>query len=236
MVTSAVPPWHGDDGIARDFLSVNCELLSRVSAGNFKLSQFNDVQDKIRLLRELMWRHYVVFWSARYAARATAAPVKMLIECGVCDGLTVHFAMNAVKDYEFKAYLYDAWEGMKAENLLESEKRMAGSYGYLSVENTMRNLREFDGRIVAIKGVIPASFTAGPPPAHIAWLHIDLNSAVPTTATLEELFGSIQPGGVVLFDDYGGFADTRAAVNEFFQNKPGALLPMPTGQAMFFKH
>jgi hypothetical protein len=42
----------------------------------------------------------------------------------------------------------------------------------------------------------------------------------------------------VLFDDYGwsGYQDTKVAVDAFFAGKRGVLLPMPTGQAIFFKH
>jgi O-methyltransferase len=241
METTSWPPWHdgGGDRLAREFAGVNGEILARVAAGTFKLSQFNDVQDKGRQLQELMWRHYVVFWSARYAAAATRSPVKNLVECGVCDGLTAYFAVRAVHaagaDTPFRAFLYDAWEGMKSEHLLDSEKDVAGNYSYLSLENTKQNLAAFQRDLEFIKGFIPESFAAGIPP-EIAWLHIDLNSSLPTTAALNALFANISPGGVVLFDDYGGYHETRVAVDTFFADKRGLLLPMPTGQAIFFKH
>lgn len=241
MVTESLPPWHngGGDDLARAFAAVNADVIARVSAGTLKLSQFNDVQDKPRRLWELMWRHYIVFWSARYAAKATRSPVKNLVECGVCDGLTAYFAMSGVKGQgPFKAFLYDAWEGMKPEHLLESERGAAGSYSYLSLENTKRNLAAFEHETVFVKGFIPQSFATAPNPSGIVWLHIDLNASLPTTAALETLFDNLQPGGVILFDDYGwgGYHDTKVAVDVFFAGKRGVLLPMPTGQAIFFKH
>jgi hypothetical protein len=241
MVTEALPPWAdgGGDALSRDFVAVNAEVVERVERGEFRLSQFNDVQDKPRKLRELMWRHYVVFWSARYAASATPAPVKTLVECGVCDGLTAFYAMHAAKAVgPFRAYLYDAWEGMKAEYLLESEAASAGSYSYLSIENTKKNLAAFDRDAVFVKGFIPESFSTGGVPADVAWLHIDLNASIPTAAALETLFDRILPGAVILFDDYawGGYQDTKVAVDRFFLGRPGLLLPMPTGQALFFRH
>ena len=186
-----------------------------------------------------MWRHYIVFWSARYAAKATNCSVKNLVECGVCDGLTVYFAMNALKGmYEFKSFLYDTWKGMKSEYLLESEKWHVGSYSYLTIENTRSNLAAFKGETVFIKGYIPESFEASDNPTEIAWLHIDLNSSLPTTDALQFFFEKMPPGGVILFDDYAwdGYYDTKLAVDEFFSGKPGALLPLPTGQAIYFKH
>src|SRR5712691_11360785 len=106
-----------------------------------------------------MWRQYMVFWSARYAVKTARSPLKTRVECGVCDGLTAYFAMSGVKGHgPFKAFLYDAWEGMKAEHLLESERSAAGNYSFLSIENTRRNLAAFAGETIFVKGFIPASF------------------------------------------------------------------------------
>lgn len=56
MTTESLPPWNdgaGDD-LARDFMKVHADVVARVAAGQLRLSQFNDVQDKTRRLRELM--------------------------------------------------------------------------------------------------------------------------------------------------------------------------------------
>jgi O-methyltransferase len=241
MVTHTLTPWHneGGDKVARDFLRTNREIVSKVKEGKFNLSQFNDVQDKTKLLNELMWRHYIVFWSARYASMSTKCSVKNLVECGVCDGLTMYFAMNALKEeYEFKSYLYDAWESMKSELLLESESWSVGDYSYLAIENTKNNLAAFKEETVFNKGFIPASFAASDNPTEIVWLHIDLNSSLPTTDALQFFFEKMPPGGIILFDDYawGNYYDTKLAVDKFFSGKTGVLLPFPTGQAIYFKH
>jgi O-methyltransferase len=241
MDTETAPPWcdGGGDDLTKDFVTVNSEVASRVAAGRMRLSQFNDVQDKARQIRELMWRHYVVFWSARYAAQATTSAVKHLVECGVCDGLTAYYAMSAVKvQGPFRAFLYDAWEGMKGEYLLDSEKAAVGQYSYLSLENTKRNVEPFENDAVFVKGFIPDSFEGGRTPSEIAWLHIDLNSALPTAAALSALFDRMPRGSVILFDDYGwvGWHDTKVAIDSFLEGRHGLLLPLPTGQAMFFKH
>jgi hypothetical protein len=112
-----------------------------------------------------MWRHYFVFWSARYASREAGGSVTHLVECGVCDGLTAYFAMSAVKDSgPFRTFPYDAWEGMKSEFLLKSEQSTIGSYSYLSLEHTQQNLAPFTRETVFVKGFIPESFNAGEQP------------------------------------------------------------------------
>lgn len=234
MTTNTFTPWSEPaNDLAKDFLKAHTELVKAVIEGQFKLAQWDAVKDKEELLRGLMWRHYIVFWSARYAQEAAAS--KNIAECGVCDGLTVYFAMTALRK-NCKAFLYDSWEGMTGKYLLESEKGHLGDYGYLDIEDTRKNLSGFD--TVFIKGFIPESFGSAEDPASIVWLHIDLNASLPTTESLKYFFNRVSIGGVILFDDYAGrgFTDTKVAIDTFFSDKKGILLHLPTGQAVFFKH
>jgi len=186
----------------------------------------------------LRWRHYIVFWTARWAATVPASSAPNFVECGVCDGLTAYFALRAIPDRrDFKIFLYDAWEGMKSEYLLQGEQRLAGSYSHLSLEQTQRNLAAFSSGAVFNRGFIPQSFRETQSPSSVAWLHLDLNSAIPILAALEFFFEKMPPGGVILFDDYGwhGYAETRAVIDKFFAQKTGLHLPLPTGQSIYFK-
>ena len=38
-----------------------------------------------------------------------------------------------------------------------------------------------------------------------------------------------------LFDDYGGFDDTRKVIDNFFDDKKGHFINYPTGQGVFLK-
>jgi O-methyltransferase len=231
MTTHTLPPWlnGGGDSLTRDFIQMHQELLGRVRNGQFHLSQFADAPDKIRVLDGLMWRHYLVFWSARSAAQTTAAETKTLVECGVCDGLTAYFAMRALQGrFPYKAALYDAWESIDTPS---------GNYASLALESTRGNLRDFERETTFVKGFLPESFAAAPLPSDVVWLHIDLNAAAPTVAVLENLYDRMPPGAVILFDDYGwrDYQDTKRAIESFVGGKQGMLLPVPTGQALFFK-
>ena len=42
-------------------------------------------------------------------------------------------------------------------------------------------------------------------------------------------------GGVILFDDFGGFEDTRNVIDNFFDDKNGHFINYPTGQGVFIK-
>ena len=73
-------------------------------------------------------------------------------------------------------------------------------------------------------------------PHSIVYLHIDLNSAKPTLAALNFFYPRLVKGGVILFDDYGWreYKDTKKVVDEFFSSKPGILLKLATGQAIYY--
>jgi len=244
MTTATLPPWHerGRDELANDFFKAHQALVSRIESGAMNLSQFKnemgDGADITKMMSELMWRHYIVFWTAAFAAKVSHDDKINIAECGVADGLTSYFAMNSLiaqGKNSFKCFLYDSWEGMKEEFLTTEEKSNKGRYSYLSVANTKNNLIEFKDNLTFNIGFIPESLSISTNPDNITWLHIDLNSSSPTTAALEFFYDRIQRNGLVLFDDYAGYEDTKKAVDAFFRNKSGILLPLPTGQAIYFK-
>jgi hypothetical protein len=56
------------------------------------------------------------------------------------------------------------------------------------------------------------------PHLKISLLHIDVDLYEPTKHILEKLFDRVTKGGIIIFDDYGAFAGTNKAVDDFFQN------------------
>jgi hypothetical protein len=245
------PPWIGERPsgnqagqsssvhLGAQFRLTHDNLVEEVEAGRFTLSQFQNRHSQRRVLEELMWRHFIVYWTAAYAVSSCAGKEVNLVECGVCDGLTAYFAMNAAQSLgsEWHGYLYDAWEGMKAEQLLPSESNMAGNYSYLNVESTRRNLISLAPHLTFNQGFIPESLRAARNPDSVNWLHIDLNSANATLAALDFFADNLAPGAVVLFDDYGSvrYADTKRLVDNCLSSLQGILLPFPTGQGAFIK-
>lgn len=63
----------------------------------------------------------------------------------------------------------------------------------------------------------------------IALLHLDCDLYEPYKLALETLYDKVQPGGVIMFDEYG---DTRwpgatKAIDEFFRDRPEKVQPHP---------
>ena len=107
----------------------------------------------------------------------------------------------------------------------------------MDISVTKKNLSEFGDNVIYHQGYIP-SVCQNPPnsPKSIVYLHIDLNSAMPTKDVLEFFYPRLVSGGVILFDDYGGigYEDTRRVIDEYLSDKAGIIIKLPTGQAIYF--
>ena len=245
MTTTAKTPWGDGSGnaVARSFSEADLQLKHLVSDKRFNLSQFAHMSpdiDEARFLDELSWRHYIVFSSTIFAIKNTRMADKNLAECGVCDGLTIFYALSAARSQKTtcRAYLYDAWDAMRGDLLTDTEKQHEGAYGYLDMENTRKNLNMFETeQLVFNKGYIPDSFESAQNPDRLVWLHIDLNSSTPTLHTLDFFWDRLEDGGVILFDDYAvpGYEDTKSTVDDWTEAVNGTLLHLPTGQALLVK-
>lgn len=245
MTTTTRTPWEdgGGHAITENFFKVNAHLKNLVKENKFILTQFPKMFpgiDSINFLNELNWRHYIVYWSTTYAIKNTQVVQKNLVECGVCDGLTIFYAINAAKSFSksYGVYLYDAWEAMQLDFLMQSERDFVGQYDYLNMEVTQKNLSMFESKNLFFnKGYIPNSFKDGQNPNNLVWLHIDLNSALPTRHAMNFFWEKLEVGGLILFDDYAlpGYQDTQKAVEAWVKSKNCTLLHLPTGQAIITK-
>ena len=249
MTSKHALPWdqkNSTDKTGLKFSEVESDLKKLLRDGEFVLTQFQTnssyVEDPSKYLTHLSWRHYLVYWSATLATRFTKTSSYNFVEAGTCDGLTIKFAISALenetdRETNYKIYLYDSWDAMKLEHLTTKESGAEGHYSYLSIDQTKGNLKQFEEHCEFVKGYIPEVFSENPGPDNLSWLHIDLNSSMPTQKTLEQFVPKLLSGGVVLFDDYGhrGYSETKKVADEFFSEKDGILMPLPTGQAIFFK-
>ena len=241
MATGTSPPWSegGSNALATAFSRCDHELGSYLASKEVVLTQFQPQSVEVEVA-QLRWRHYLVYWTATQASRIDGGEARNFVEMGVCDGLTAWYASKARQRLKCGGtfFLYDAWEGMRPDLLTASESRSAGSYSYLDIENTRKNL-SLCGRdnFFFNKGYIPESFSQSSNPESIAWMHIDLNSSIPTIASLDYFWDRLLPGGIVLFDDFAwpGYEDTRTEVEKWCHSRGQDLFQFPTGQAAIFK-
>jgi O-methyltransferase len=235
MTSIHEPPWLNDDE-GKKFLEIHNYVKNNFAFNKKIQGTTKDVMD------DLLWRHWIVSYAVKHATKFAKTENYNLVECGVEWGYTAFFALktltnNDKKINSFSMHLYDAWQDMREEELLESEYWHVNLYKNLDIESTKKNLIEFKENLIFHQGYIPDSLTKKPvPPNTIFYLHIDLNSAKPTEHALEFFYPRLVVGGVILFDDYGwdAYQDTKNTIEDFFKDKPGLLMKIPTGQAIYF--
>jgi len=232
MITMHALPWE-DEFDWKEFIKTNNEIKRKF---NFKgIPEINS-----KSMEELLWRNWIVSYSMRHSIKFAKNNENNFVECGVSIGLSAYFLLKEISNQnlnDFSMHLYDSWGSMRKENLLEYELSSEGRYSTLDINSTKKNLAEFLDHCIFHQGYIPESFKTEPmSPNSISYLHIDLNSSKSTLAALQFFFPKIVEGGIILFDDYGdrAFIDTKNTIDEFFHNKPGILLKLPTGQAIYY--
>lgn len=202
----------------------------------------NSIYYNEKNIDDLLWRHWIISYAVRHAIEFSSVDKFNFVECGVAEGCSAFFALRQIKNNKkvnekFSMHLYDSWDAMKKDLLVKSEFENIGRYESLDIDITKLNLSEFNNNVVYHKGYIPESLYTTPiSPDFIVYLHIDLNSSIATKEALKFFFPKIIKGGLIIFDDYGwsGYEDSEKIIDEFFSDKNGILMNLPTGQAIFF--
>jgi Cu/Ag efflux protein CusF len=178
----------------------------------------------------LLWRHWIISFVVRYAVELSSIKHFTMVECGVGFGWSAHFAMNELENYKkngiidgYDTHLYDVFKANK-------------KYGNLSFDTAKDNLKEYADNITWHIGYLPDTLQIEPlPPETLSYLHVDLNMAQESIEICKYFLDKFSKRGIILFDDYGHRAHKElfVMVNDYFRDKKGVLLPLPTGQAIY---
>ena len=241
LATGTRSLWSDGGSNALETAFVNCDikLVEHIASREVIPTQFRQASVSIEVA-QLRWRHFIVYWPATVASKIPDGNARNFVEMGICDGLTAWYASRARQNFECgrKFFLYDAREGMRNDLLTESEGESASSYSYLDNENTRKNLNLCGSeQFVFVKGYIQESFVQSGNIKQIAWIHLDLNSSMPTIASLDFFWDYLLPEGVVLLNDFAlpGYENTKMEVEKWCQARDLDILQLPTGQALIIK-
>jgi len=158
-----------------------------------------------------------------------------MVECGVWRGgstMTVALTLLSLGDTSRRLYLYDTYEGMTdpsdldryydnraAEAILKATQKNTGMWCYASLDEVRNNMLSTgypEERIIFVKGKVEDTI----PDARIgtlALLRLDTDWYESTKHTLSHLFPLVNPGGIIILDDYGCWQGARLAVDEYFK-------------------
>jgi predicted O-methyltransferase YrrM len=92
------------------------------------------------------------------------------------------------------------------------------------------------GNAILVQGSVP-EVLAQTDIKLVAFVHIDMNCALPERAAFDFFWDRLSPGGVILFDDYAyyGHDEQRQSIDDAAGAKCTEVLSLPTGQGLIVK-
>lgn len=189
---------------------------------------------------KMEWRAHVALWAAAAALRAEGD----FVECGVNAGFVSSAIMQALdwRNTGRKFYLIDTFSGpvlsqysaaeVKRGRMETAQAALAAGAYVTDVERVRANFAEWPNAVI-VEGAVPdilEKVEAG----RVAFLHLDMNCALPERRALEYFWPRLSPGGIVLFDDYTyfGHESQTEAIDEAAHLLGIEILGLPTGQGM----
>jgi hypothetical protein len=182
-------------------------------------------------------RLFAVYKAMQYLAAAEVPGD--VVECGVWRGGSSMMAVlsaAAAGDTCRRAFLYDTFEGMTRPGSQDGKHaRLRWEHGIASdhnewcyapledVRNNMLATGLDEKRLCLVKGPVESTLYETVP-KRIALLRLDTDWYASTKVELEVLYPLLSVGGVLIIDDYGHWAGSRQAVDEFFGNGGMSLL------------
>ncbi len=164
-----------------------------------------------------------------------------LAECGCRHGKSTRFILaGAGIESDKTIHIFDSFEGLSAPT--ENDRLPSGyttwkSGALASSEDALiNNLQMYEHMARIYKGWIPERF-GEVAPRKFSMVHIDVDLYEPTLQSLEFFYERMTPRGVMISDDYGslGCPGAKKAFDNFFADKPEALLELPSGQVIIVK-
>jgi hypothetical protein len=168
-----------------------------------------------------------------------------VVECGVWRGGSSMLAALALLTRgvdDRGLWLFDTFEGMSdpTEHDVEAQtglrveqhwehlrhQRESHLVAYASLREVQTNMAMIpypEQHVHFVQGKVEDTLPAQAP-ERIALLRLDTDWYASTRHELEQLWDRLQPGGVLIIDDYGHWAGARQAVDEFFAGRADAPL------------
>lgn len=179
-------------------------------------------------------RCYILDRLTRYAVHLPGD----FAECGVYKGGTTFLIASVIAECgsESHLHLFDTFAGMPSIAQKPRDGHKPGDFGDTSLESVKSYLAQFPG-VQFHLGTIPDTFS-DILDEEFSFVHIDVDIYPTTLECCKFFYPRLVRGGILICDDYGfpGYKKAaKAAVDEFFQDKPGKPIPLHTGQCFIIK-
>jgi len=155
-------------------------------------------------------------------------------ECGAYRGASSYLICRAIEPYGKWNHLFDSFEGLSSPADSDGNYWFAGALR--ADESEVReNLSEFKNFTI-YRGWIPDRFNEVAD-KRFSFVHIDVDLYEPTKDSIAFFYDRLNPGGVMLLDDYGfsSCPGAKLAADQFFTSKQEKIVMLPSGQALIVR-
>ena len=165
-----------------------------------------------------------------------------IVECGVWNGGSAAVMAYSTRHSRLgrAIWLFDPFEGMPAPTFVDGDRAASMFHrdwivGHVPrVQEVFRKLRISDRRVRIVKGWFEETFPSVDIP-RIALLHIDADWYQSVKICLERSYDAVQPGGIVVLDDYSYWEGCRKATHEFIATRKPVVEPQLDGSMLLRK-
>lgn len=156
-------------------------------------------------------------------------------ECGVYQGAGSYVicAANA-KDPDRSHHIFDSFAGLSEPSDQDGEHWTAGNLAF-GLAGVRENLSEFE-RVHYYQGWIPERFPEVSD-RRFSFVHIDVDLAEPTRDSIEFFYPLMNPGGIIVCDDYGFTTCPGAtrAIDDFLAGRDEKMIRLSGGGGFMVK-
>jgi O-methyltransferase len=158
------------------------------------------------------------------------------VECGVWRGgssMAIALTLRQLGVSDRDLYLYDTYTGMTPPTEVDRSPEGLPAEVLLTANADMRCIADEDdvrrnlaltgypaARVHFVAGKVEETLPAHAPREPIALLRLDTDWYESTKHELETLYPRLVSGGILLVDDYGHWAGSKKAVDEYFAGRP----------------
>jgi len=174
-------------------------------------------------------------WIMGQLMRLTDTVAGDTAECGSFKGCSSWLILknNDMSSHNRMHHIFDSFEGLSEPKAEDGGYWSPGTF--IIGEDVVKNNLE-TGNYKLYKGWIPERFPEIKD-RKFSFVHVDVDLYDPTKDSMEFFYDRLNPGGVLLCDDYGCSTCPGAtkAVDEFLEDKPEKMMALSCGGGFFIK-
>jgi O-methyltransferase len=184
-------------------------------------------------------RKFILFQLAKSVADISGDTV----ECGVFTGgssFLICEAKSKFSNVSFEHHVFDSFQGLSNPSEIDLPEKSRTSLWQkndlaVSEDRVRKNLSRFSF-VKYYQGWIPERFSEVSN-KKFSFVHVDVDLYQPTFDSLKFFYERMNPGGILLCDDYGFESCPGAykAFNDLMQDKPEKIIQLSSGQGFIIK-